>query len=308
VNGKIIEISRRELYEQVWTEPMSTLAKRYCISDVGLAKICKRNGIPRPGRGYWARIQAKQRVQRKPLPHRDIKSVIQIQANPHNIHNPEMKEIFTKVIPAMAQLDKRIAVPENLRNPHPLVKRSAEILKSSEPDVRGIIEPNEEGCLDIRVSPQNFFRALRIMDALIKVLEGQGYEVLVLDNGTKVRIMDVSLGIRISEELRHKRLEARNHDLDGYYRFGYNRYDTIPSVTGELCLSIQDADFYMAGICRQNWKDGESQQVEDCLRSFVSGLLKAATLKQEYIRRKREEEKEALERYRSSRETRTDTR
>ena len=64
MNGKITEISRKELYEQVWTEPMSTLAKRYCISDVGLAKICKRNGIPRPGRGYWARIQARQRVQR----------------------------------------------------------------------------------------------------------------------------------------------------------------------------------------------------------------------------------------------------
>jgi hypothetical protein len=146
------------------------------------------------------------------------------------------------------------------------------------------------------------------MDALVKALECQGYEVSVSDNGTKVRIMDVFLGIRISEELKHKRLEARNHDLNGYYRFGYDRYDAIRSVTGELCLSIQDADFYMGGICRQNWKDGESQRVEDCLRSFLSGLLKAATLKQEHIGRKREEEKEALERYRSSGEARTDTR
>jgi hypothetical protein len=308
MNRKITEISRRELYEQVWTEPMSTLAKKYCISDVGLAKICKRNGIPRPGRGYWARIQARQRVQRTPLPHKDIEKIIQIQANPHNIHNPEMKEIFNKVIPVMAQLDKRIAVAGTLRNPHPSVRKSAEILKSSEPDVRGIIEPSEEGCLDIWVSPKNLSRALRIMDALVKALECQGYEVSVSDNGTKVRIMDVSLGIRISEALKHKRLEARNHDLNGYYRFGYDRYDAIPSVTGELCLSIQDADFYMGGICRQNWKDGESQRVEDCLRSFVSGLLKAATLKQEHIRQKREREKEALERYRSAGEARRDTR
>jgi len=175
MNGKITEISRKDLYEQVWTEPMSTLAKRYCISDVGLAKICKRNGIPRPGRGYWARIQAKQRVQRTDtLPRRNIEKIIQIEANPHNIHNPEMKEIFNKVIPAMAQLDRHIVVPETLRNAHPVVKKSAEILKSSEPDVRGIIEPTEEGCLDIRVSPQNLSRALRIMDALVKASEGRG--------------------------------------------------------------------------------------------------------------------------------------
>ena len=44
----------------------------------------------------------------------------------------------------MAQLDKRIVLPEALRNPHPLVKKSAEILKSSKPDVTGIIEPTEE--------------------------------------------------------------------------------------------------------------------------------------------------------------------
>jgi len=35
------KISRAELYEQVWTVPMTRLAKDYGLSDVGLAKICK---------------------------------------------------------------------------------------------------------------------------------------------------------------------------------------------------------------------------------------------------------------------------
>lgn len=31
---------------------------RYGLSDVGLVKICKKLGIPVPGRGYWAKVKA----------------------------------------------------------------------------------------------------------------------------------------------------------------------------------------------------------------------------------------------------------
>ncbi len=45
--NNITKIIRHELYEQVWTLPMSRLAKQYGLSDVGLAKICKRHNIVR---------------------------------------------------------------------------------------------------------------------------------------------------------------------------------------------------------------------------------------------------------------------
>ena len=44
-------IERQKLYEEVWTTPMSTLAKTYGISDVGLRKVCKKLGVPLPGSG-----------------------------------------------------------------------------------------------------------------------------------------------------------------------------------------------------------------------------------------------------------------
>src|ERR1700688_3007881 len=47
---------------------MWTLAKKYGISDVGLAKVCRKLTIPLPGRGYWARKQAGQKVRQEPLP------------------------------------------------------------------------------------------------------------------------------------------------------------------------------------------------------------------------------------------------
>jgi len=47
-----IEITRKELYDQIWSRPMIKVAANYGISDVGLNKICKKHRIPVPGRGY----------------------------------------------------------------------------------------------------------------------------------------------------------------------------------------------------------------------------------------------------------------
>lgn len=50
-----VSLDREELYEQVWSEPMVLLARRYGISDVALAKICRKINVPVPARGYWAK-------------------------------------------------------------------------------------------------------------------------------------------------------------------------------------------------------------------------------------------------------------
>lgn len=63
---------RRELYDLLWPEPMKTLAARYDISDVALAKIYRRHGIPVPPRGYWAKIPAGKKAVRQSLPPRGL--------------------------------------------------------------------------------------------------------------------------------------------------------------------------------------------------------------------------------------------
>jgi hypothetical protein len=55
-----------KLYEEVWSEPVATVAKRYNISDVGLAKRCRRWGIPLPPRGFWTRLKAGKSVSPRP--------------------------------------------------------------------------------------------------------------------------------------------------------------------------------------------------------------------------------------------------
>jgi len=64
-----IKKMRQTLYEEIWVEPMTTVAVRYGISDNGLRKRCKSWNIPWPPNGYWAKVKAGKPVaDRPPLP------------------------------------------------------------------------------------------------------------------------------------------------------------------------------------------------------------------------------------------------
>jgi len=52
-----IKLERDKLYEEVWQTSINQLASKYGISNVGLAKICRKLNVPTPPRGYWARIE-----------------------------------------------------------------------------------------------------------------------------------------------------------------------------------------------------------------------------------------------------------
>jgi hypothetical protein len=61
-------VTRTQLFEEVWAEPVRTVATRYGITDVGLAKLLRRHRIPVPGRGHWQLVRAGRRPRRRPLP------------------------------------------------------------------------------------------------------------------------------------------------------------------------------------------------------------------------------------------------
>lgn len=46
-------MKRKELYDIVWTAPMSAVAKQLGISDKSVVARCKRYSIPTPPRGFW---------------------------------------------------------------------------------------------------------------------------------------------------------------------------------------------------------------------------------------------------------------
>jgi len=65
----LARFNREKLYEQVWSQPIWKLAPEYGVSDVALAKTCRKLQIPLPGKGYWAKAAVGKCIKsRPPLP------------------------------------------------------------------------------------------------------------------------------------------------------------------------------------------------------------------------------------------------
>jgi len=52
------EISGEDLLVMVWTMPTTEVAKTLGVSDVAVSKRCRKLHIPKPPRGYWAKVKA----------------------------------------------------------------------------------------------------------------------------------------------------------------------------------------------------------------------------------------------------------
>jgi len=61
-------VSRDEMYRLVWSEPMVRTAKRFDVSGSYLARICTLLNVPRPARGYWAKLAVGKAPAPTPLP------------------------------------------------------------------------------------------------------------------------------------------------------------------------------------------------------------------------------------------------
>jgi hypothetical protein len=53
-----MSVTREKLYEEIWDEPITKVAKRYEISDSFLIRVCKKLNVPRPAKGHWAKLAA----------------------------------------------------------------------------------------------------------------------------------------------------------------------------------------------------------------------------------------------------------
>lgn len=65
---KPVVLSRQELYEGVWSKPMSVLAREFGLTGNALAKICSRVNVPYPSRGHWMKVSAGTAPARPALP------------------------------------------------------------------------------------------------------------------------------------------------------------------------------------------------------------------------------------------------
>src|SRR5690554_6166693 len=64
----VTQDEREQLYEEVWSNPITVVAEKYGVSDTTIRKRLKRLAIPIPPRGYWAKIKNGEPVNKTKLP------------------------------------------------------------------------------------------------------------------------------------------------------------------------------------------------------------------------------------------------
>ena len=312
---------REELYQEVWAEPVRDVAKRYDVSDVYLARICRKLSVPLPGRGYWAKSKER-RPARPPLPELDKAEAFRLRHIGQR-RSPEQRRYQQAAESAKSDAPPPVVVAETLTDPHELVARTERRLRRAKV-LDGVVSGRRYGLLDLRVSCESLDRGLRIFDALLKALAAADWPVELVpppveDDGrtpdenervTQVLCRGEPLLVRLFEEvdvtLDPKPYRPRRKPEDSIWYTPPEQHRYIYSPTGELALQITN----LAGTgVRGLFRETQRRPLEEILPSFVARLGPAAeALKakhaeeerrrrvwEEQARRRREEEERRWE-------------
>ncbi len=268
------DFDRERLYEEVWSEAVTKVAKKYGLSDVGLRKICINLSVPLPPPGYWAKASAGKVVKRPALaptkgPTRYRRSVFkdprdeelstrtQVKIDEDASHAPE--------VPAVAL---RTAIDECL----PLVKRMAKKLDGKQRDSRAWPYCDGAGLMRIYVSQQNALRALLVLNQLLETLVAAGYATSAKDDGPAyVSILDAKLTFRVKERGRQEIVPLTREQQAENKRVGFDKHrpGAVFHPTSEFEISAFRVG---SGYATANTADTRSLSVEKKIQAFVSRL------------------------------------
>lgn len=203
-----VTLTRQDLYERVWKEPVDTLAKEYGLSNVGLGKACRRHDIPVPPRGYWSRTAAGQKPRRPPLhPAKDGDESVTLRGSDRPDLPPGQNE--RPVHPLVAfefEQQNKLVVREDLSVRHPAIRQTKAYWAARK---RGDAPYGENKLprLNISVSKSSQPRAFRLLQALFSALEQRGHTAAATNEGKTIltvlgEALDVSLR-EPSKQVRH---------------------------------------------------------------------------------------------------------
>ena len=204
MDSDIVKLTREELYQMVWSKPVTKWAKEFGLSDVGFAKICKKMKVPLPGRGYWAMVQKGLKLTRpilKPI-HDSKQSVVEIRKRTLDVVKSKSADEDDPLVLFEKLPENKIVVPERLHSPHPLVKTTETFLKSRDVDKYGRIMNHGLSCFNVRVSKALLPRTMIIMNTIIKELEKREMKIFIRERrhpNTILSIKGEELEIGIEE-------------------------------------------------------------------------------------------------------------
>lgn len=266
------QISREGLYRAVWSEPIKTMAVRLGISDVALAKTCRKHDIPIPPRGHWAKVQSGKRVFRPVLPARGLGMPELLHAGrSRHWHQgicdadlidaeipppPEFPEPIADLLARVTKLVGKVAMVRDLHAPHGLI---AGLLRREEEQRK---KYSYRADRPLFASPFEQ-RRLRMLSSIFIALGRCGMRGTLSGNDPS------DFGAYVGEQ--HVAFHLDHPKQQG--RSGYRYTDDLKRPASErLVLRISFSSDKVQGV-RTEWLDQPGDLVESHLSEVVVNLI-----------------------------------
>ena len=293
------KVSRETLYDEVWADPVTEVAKRYGLSDVGLAKLCRTMGIPLPARGYWAKVRAGAKPERTPLPaHGRYRQTVNLtRFGPDAVR--ESEEIKRRV----REIRQVTEAPIGSIDRHPLVAAAAKRLaKGDVKPEKGLVSAPAE-VLHVEVTRGSLERALDLLNTLIFEFAKRGSTVEV--DAEKKRTALIIEGTQVELSL-IERVRRKEHVDTPEETKAKERYWKLPHYASREYPGTPRYDYLATGILTlkagrwpsRSWNDTERTPLERRFPEVVSGLILLAA----EIRTREEQQAREAERRRLTKE------
>lgn len=263
-----MEISRGELFRRVWEAPLTKLAKEFGISDVGLAKACRRHKIPTPPAGHWMRVAHGKPTLKAKLPGLSETTVV---LEPQ-LHRPaEFNGVAAEEFPEL-----KVKVHLASENPAPFAAATQAQLLKQKPTA-GLVFCKGASVFNCSVSSAQVKRAVSLLDAIERALPEVGAKLV---RGKDNNPLHVDVGGETVLFSLAEKYSRTSFIPESERKSSYPRYDYEYHFSGDLKLTI---DGYFDG--RKSWSDGVRERLNGKLDEFVLGLVAAGRA----MRRRREE-------------------
>lgn len=317
-------MTREQLYNLVWSKPMTHIAKEFGMSDVAIRKHCKKLDIATPYVGYRAKLEHGKRVRKPPLSTKKFPAneLVDLSPKPRPDESAESRQAAEAAKARLDQMRAQLAIPDRLpRQPQRLVQRTRERLKQARPDNHGFRSIGSTYQPTISVGTDSIQRVLHILSALCKGTENEGHCLFEKQDEYFWQVRNEKFDLRIYEtkskkahEPTHAELKAQaqedkwREEHPNWYstkRKVYRTWDYCPSGRLTLLLSASERYDWRDELIEHRWRDRKSKSLEQSLADVFVWLASAEALVRE--RRLKHEEKlrieaEARERRRIERE------
>ena len=292
-------MSRRELFDLVWSKPVRAVAAELGVSDVAVHKICVKHRIPVPGRGAWAKHAAGMVL--KPPRFLELKDS---ELNTIKVHGSTLAklppDVFAARQKAREETEARRAQQQTkpseqiplLGDLHKLAAQMKEKFGKAKTGGDGFIRISGRSVFSMAVTPANADRVMLFVHRLATEVEARGYSIGPGENALRILADGEAMVVAVAEktdrvphvitdketaalrrwEAQRDRKQKRGEFVGTWDKPKFPEWDYVPN--GKLTVTINEGDHW-DGL-RRRFSDTKSHGIEEMIDAIVEGLATLA--------------------------------